>query len=614
MVDDNILSIIIDACTPLFDLLPTNTMKPADLLMSTAKLLIAAGFMLTEQARQEMAEEDLGGGIFDQDVKDVKTFASKCSQPQVYEQEERMILDTHRAIFDAPASLSDQRTGTKLYTSQLTDSGREVRVRVQMQVLAPAEEVVGYFMGHAPQFNVFLRTTENATAVDVGERSSDHSVVTYSPLKMPSPFLGREAVVRSIWERLDDNTFFVAQTSCEHRDFPFDKKKAVRISVMRAIMLTKSSSHGKPLTKLELFASANLGGSLPPGAGTSITAPFIARSQIFVPKFFASTRPSGTFDAEDGKVLGQLLIVLLYPHRKHEDVMREKIDDAIRMTNVLRSAQAKYRYVTPPSPSGKPVCAQRARTRRFFDEFILHVVRNKLKVGASQTSFSVDTPLVALTANEAARIGKSFAMILMTNTTPEVAVDELVTSFHALGELDREFVWFRPMLDAIATELLGKVAYGVQLRAFIGAAVSILDLGSDLYMVNDFFNTGRAGTAKGLLCMMLTNLAAQLAIVFVQTRRLKKNKWKKMLTECLSVVTFTKPGVDAYRVASGADVKVGQSLGPVQEMIAMKAMETVFEVRKRLDAIRYSLAARLNSLILLLHRQFLVSYYSSWHS
>ncbi|GMI29073.1 hypothetical protein TeGR_g10867 [Tetraparma gracilis] len=118
--------------------------------------------------------------------------------------------------------------------------------------------------------------------------------------------------------------------------------------------------------------------------------------------------------------------------------------EEIRTTNVLRSAQAKY---------------------RFFDEFLFHIVRNKMKIGASQTSFTVKTPLVALTANEAGRIARSFPAILMANATGEAAVDELIVTYPALRELDREYAWFRSMLVAIATEHMSKVAYGVKARA-----------------------------------------------------------------------------------------------------------------------------------------------------
>jgi hypothetical protein len=92
-------------------------------------------------------------------------------------------------------------------------------------------------------------------------------------------------------------------------------------------------------------------------------------------------------------------------------------------------------------------------------------MRNKLKLGASQPSFVVKTHLVALTANEAGRIARSFPMMMMANISAEAAVDELFLTFPALGELDSEYAWFRPMLNAIAKELMRAVAWGVKARA-----------------------------------------------------------------------------------------------------------------------------------------------------
>jgi hypothetical protein len=150
MVDDNIISILLDACKPLFDLVSSSsspnsnpsTMKHADLIMTTAKLIIAAGFKMKEQARQEMAEEDLGGGIFDQDVKDMREAASKCRKPQVYDAEEQQTLDDELTAHETPAkSLKKYKTGTKLYTCQVADNGRGIKVRVLADVRAPAEQV-----------------------------------------------------------------------------------------------------------------------------------------------------------------------------------------------------------------------------------------------------------------------------------------------------------------------------------------------------------------------------------------------------------------------------------------------------------------------------------------
>jgi hypothetical protein len=74
----------------------------------------------------------------------------------------------------------------------------------------------------------------------------------------------------------------------------------------------------------------------------------------------------------------------------------------------------------------------------------------------------VKTGLVALTHHEAGRIARSFSMILMSNATAGAAVDEHIRGFVALTELDREYRWFRPMMVAIASELLSGVAWGVK--------------------------------------------------------------------------------------------------------------------------------------------------------
>jgi hypothetical protein len=103
------------------------------------------------------------------------------------------------------------------------------------------------------------------------------------------------------------------------------------------------------------------------------------------------------------------------------------------------------------------------------------------------------------------------------------------------------------------------------------------DTASDAYMINDFFNTGRSGTAKSLLAMVGANLTFQLLLVVVQTNGLKKDRRKKRFLEILSVVTFTKPGVDAYRVASGAETEPGASFDPLIEMTSTKIGELVFE-------------------------------------
>jgi hypothetical protein len=214
---------------------------------------------------------------------------------------------------------------------------------------------------------------------------------------------------------------------------------------------------------------------------------------------------------------------------------------------------------------------------RFFDEFLVHIVRNSMRRSAAQTKFVVNTPLVALTAMEASQTARSFSSFILSNATGDSAVDEFIMTFPALSGLDREYKWFRPMMTAIATELMSKVLFGVKARAGLGASMSFLDMASDAFIVVEYFNTGRNGAAYALLCMLGANLVWQLLLVVLQTAGLKRERRREMFFGVLSVITFCKPGADALRLASGAKQQPGASLSPLLESTATKMGEAVFE-------------------------------------
>jgi hypothetical protein len=155
--------------------------------------------------------------------------------------------------------------------------------------------------------------------------------------------------------------------------------------------------------------------------------------------------------------LGRLLYYQLSKARKNDDELREELNTFIERTTVLRECEYKY---------------------RFLDELLFHILKNKVstphppsppkhrhqpqtqtRVGAVQSNFAVNTKLSSLTSNEAGRIGKSLVMLLMTNPTSGVATDEYVFKYPALEELAAECRWFKPMLVAIAEELMSKIPY-----------------------------------------------------------------------------------------------------------------------------------------------------------
>jgi hypothetical protein len=199
-------------------------------------------------------------------------------------------------------------------------------------------QIIGYYMGHVPQFNKYWSKNDDVKVV-LGERSSDHSLLAMGEFPLTAPFQDRELVTRSLWKKLDASTFFLVQSSCEHDEFP-RRAGLVRMKFRRSYKLTKI---GPKLTKLGVSYSMGMGGVIPRRINDSVTIPMIARSCAATNVYFMCVRPADSFDEGDGTVLGRLLFLQLHPHRQNRDLLNEEILGVIRTTNVLRSAQAKYR-------------------------------------------------------------------------------------------------------------------------------------------------------------------------------------------------------------------------------------------------------------------------------
>jgi hypothetical protein len=233
-------------------------------------------------------------------------------------------------------SLKKFRTGMHLYQAQKTYNKAGAEGRVQMSVRAPVEQVVAYVGAHALQVGKYHKSDRAATIV---KRPNNHTVIVQQPVPLPSPLEDRELIGRGLWRKLDDDTFFVSQQSCEIVDCPHPRNQ-VRATFMRSFKLSRL---GPNLTGFEMIGSMDLKGRVPRSVNEFATTPHIVASQINIMLYFTSVRSVDAFDEGDGTVLGQLMFLQLHPHRKNRDLLTEKILDMIRSINVLRSAQAKYR-------------------------------------------------------------------------------------------------------------------------------------------------------------------------------------------------------------------------------------------------------------------------------
>ena len=113
--------------------------------------------------------------------------------------------------------------------------------------------------------------------------------------------------------------------------------------------------------------------------------------------------------------------------------------------------------------------------------------------------------------------------------------------------------------------------YGMIWRVSVGAALSMLDAATDIYVITKYYNTdGLQGQANAMLAMLATNMGIQIIFVMFQY---KKKSWKVKAKEVLICLFFLRPIVDAFRVATiGPSHYEGSesTVNPLLEMVMNK--------------------------------------------
>ena len=98
-----------------------------------------------------------------------------------------------------------------------------------------------------------------------------------------------------------------------------------------------------------------------------------------------------------------------------------------------------------------------------------------------------------------------------------------------------------------ATNLLRDSIYGMVWRVSVGAALSMLDAVTDIYIISEYYTEGLHGQANAMLAMISMNMGLQIILVLAQY---KKKSWKVKVKEVFICLLFLRPAVDAYRVST----------------------------------------------------------------
>ncbi|GMI43368.1 hypothetical protein TrCOL_g9829 [Triparma columacea] len=171
-------------------------------------------------------------------------------------------------------------------------------------------------------------------------------------------------------------------------------------------------------------------------------------------------------------------------------------------------------------------------------------------------------------------IGSAMTAVMLTTLTAAHAVDEWAHQFTEVQDVMNEQPWLRPMLEEIVMKLFMKSKVGLKARVTFGAATSMVDLLTDVYVTHKFWRGKKYGYFKASLASLMVSMGIQMLLVWAQNKKLGM---KRVLKELIPILIGFKPAVDAYRVATGADQEVGASMDPMLEMTSMKVIEMFAE-------------------------------------
>jgi hypothetical protein len=167
------------------------------------------------------------------------------------------------------------------------------------------------------------------------------------------------------------------------------------------------------------------------------------------------------------------------------------------------------------------------------------------------------------------------AAMLIGNATADRAVDEWIRAIPSMKEFAEKAPFFRPFMETVATQQLQAADWGLKFRVGLGAAFSVLDMGSDVFMVSKLFAAGDTVKAWAIIIMIALNICFQLLLVHFQ----KYKRPKIMVKEMLLTILCLKPAVDARRLIGGGEKEYYEQMSPFFENMFTK----VFEVRPLSD-------------------------------
>ncbi|GMH80624.1 hypothetical protein TL16_g08626 [Triparma laevis f. inornata] len=175
-----------------------------------------------------------------------------------------------------------------------------------------------------------------------------------------------------------------------------------------------------------------------------------------------------------------------------------------------------------------------------------------------------------LTQADCVTLARGFDYLSKTSGNNDDAIGNFLKRFPVMKYMSERNPILEDLLVFTSVRLANDGKKYAAVRLLGCALLSLFDTVTDVYMIYTYWTTDQVGFAYASLASLLLNIVGQMVIVFFQNSHQSK---RKMLREIMYVLSFTKPGVDAYRVVIGAEQGVGAMYDPKSELVSSKIIE-----------------------------------------
>jgi hypothetical protein len=185
--------------------------------------------------------------------------------------------------------------------------------------------------------------------------------------------------------------------------------------------------------------------------------------------------------------------------------------------------------------------------------------KNKEKIGGG-----IETKLKNLEDEEVKIIGAALNFIVASSVNESVGVDSWISKYGSMKELSTEHKFLIPMIKTVATRIATAVDWLMISRACATGMLSVVDMASDIYMINFYYQTGQTFYANATFIFIFCSLLIQCFAILT----LYKDDKKAVRRELIYVLTLQKTGRARFQVLK-QEKNQGCALDPVMEYLCV---------------------------------------------